>query len=390
MASAGDTRISSLGPPNLESLSMAPSSSETDIIASLRSIDASTFTSQSERRRAIQEAQTLISRLETPFETSTRLNVGYPATLASIQTALDLRLFHSWLVKHDGKPCSAEQLQHLVPQCDPSLFLRLLRHLVSSNVIWQHNKDSTTTLYEMTPFIRGQVDNDLASQLECTFLWAMSMMMSLPEFFKKTEYNDPQKAAIDPVKSYTGGLSIWEYLKANEGWSNVFGRLMRASSASRGDITELIQDQKIGGDEENSALIVDIGGSHGRDLISFREGFKTVPGRLVLQDLPHVISAAPNLDEWNIEKMPYDFFTPQPVIGAKAYLLHNIIHDWPDNRAEQILRTVATAMDPVKSRLFIIDSVIQEGHPLLNETGMDWLMMIYGNGMESKYCGNAT
>lgn len=363
---------------------MTSAVSGTDAIANLHSIDASCFTSDLQRRQAIQEAQALISRLETPYETSARLNVSYSATLVCLKTALDLKLFQAWLSKNDGSPCTANELRELVPQCDGVLFARILRHLVSSNIIWEHNNDSGELLHVMTPFIRGQVENDYASQLECVFLWAAPMMMSLPEFFKKIDYANPQKASLDPVKEYTGGLSIWEYLGANEGWKDIFGRLMRATSTVRGDVMEFLQGQQLDCQSKESVLLVDIGGNQGHDLMKFHQTFEEARGRLILQDLPQVIGSIPTLDEWRIEKMSYDFFTPQPIMGAKAYLLHNIIHDWPDDKAQQILEIVAAAMDKNDSRLLIVEKVIRDTNPMMNETGMDWLMMIYGNGMESE------
>lgn len=102
--------------------------SAADLVATLRSINDSSFSSV-EQQQIIQEADALVSRLETPFEMSCRLNVSYPATLACVQIALDLKLFESWLAEKDGKPCSAKELQELVPQCDRILFIRLLRRL---------------------------------------------------------------------------------------------------------------------------------------------------------------------------------------------------------------------------------------------------------------------
>ena len=51
-----------------------------------------------------------------------------------------------------------------------------------------------------------------------------------------------------------------------------------------------------------------------------------------------------------------DFFDAVPR-GADAYLLRRILHDWPDDRATQILRRVHQAMTP-EARLVIVDAVI--------------------------------
>lgn len=67
----------------------------------------------------------------------------------------------------------------------------------------------------------------------------------------------------------------------------------------------------------DAALIVDIGGSIGHDLDEFRRKYPDAKGRLILQDLPLVISQIVKLDE-RIERMPYDFYDEQPVKGKRA------------------------------------------------------------------------
>lgn len=60
-------------------------------------------------------------------------------------------------------------------------------------------------------------------------------------------------------------------------------------------------------------LYVNIGGGIGHQCAQFRERYPDVPGRVVLQDLPHSIAAA--LPTPGVENMAHDFFEPQPVEG---------------------------------------------------------------------------
>jgi demethylsterigmatocystin 6-O-methyltransferase len=53
------------------------------------------------------------------------------------------------------------------------------------------------------------------------------------------------------------------------------------------------------------------------------------------------------------------------MIGADIYLLHNILHDWPDSKCLLILQNIATAMSR-NSRLLIMEYVVPE-------TGFHWL-----------------
>ncbi|EGU73193.1 hypothetical protein FOXB_16297, partial [Fusarium oxysporum f. sp. conglutinans Fo5176] len=72
---------------------------------------------------------------------------------------------------------------------------------------------------------------------------------------------------------------------------------------------------------------------------------------------------------------PHDFFTPQPVRGARAYFMHNILHDWEDNKASRILKHIADAMEPGYSKLLIHESIMNSIKPLARVTTSDITMM---------------
>ncbi|KAK7976199.1 hypothetical protein PG989_014662 [Apiospora arundinis] len=55
-----------------------------------------------------------------------------------------------------------------------------------------------------------------------------------------------------------------------------------------------------------------------------------VHGQLVLQELPEVIAAATAKGvgaDGRIKLQTHDFFTPQPVKGARVYFMRTILHD---------------------------------------------------------------
>lgn len=76
--------------------------------------------------------------------------------------------------------------------------------------------------------------------------------------------------------------------------------------------------------EPDAALLVDVGGGKGHDLVTFKKTYGDLPGRLVLQDLSGAIQQAGSLPE-GIESAVHDFFTPQPVKGTYFSLDHMII-----------------------------------------------------------------
>ena len=75
---------------------------------------------------------------------------------------------------------------------------------------------------------------------------------------------------------------------------------------------EVVCDGDRGTDD---VLLIDIGGNLGHDLMTFKNGFPDVTGRLILQDLPNVIATVSPETSGAIETMGYDFFTEQPVKG---------------------------------------------------------------------------
>jgi hypothetical protein len=53
-----------------------------------------------------------------------------------------------------------------------------------------------------------------------------------------------------------------------------------------------------------------------------------------------------------------DFFRSVPK-GGDVYILSNIIHDWDDEQASQILRTVRAAMTP-ETRMLLVEAVLPD------------------------------
>jgi hypothetical protein len=64
----------------------------------------------------------------------------------------------------------------------------------------------------------------------------------------------------------------------------------------------------------DSVLLVDVGGGKGHDAQALRAEFPSMRGRLIVQDLSHVIDEA-GCKPLGIEAMPYSFFDQQPVKG---------------------------------------------------------------------------
>ena len=107
-----------------------------------------------------------------------------------------------------------------------------------------------------------------------------------------------------------------------------------------------------------------MGGSTGHVSIALAESFPSL--RFVVQDLPDVVSNS--IKRLEVRQLPlsvttriqfqgHSLFDMQPVKGAAVYLLRQILHDWPDRKAVQILRSIVPALGP-RSKIFIADIVL--------------------------------
>lgn len=84
----------------------------------------------------------------------------------------------------------------------------------------------------------------------------------------------------------------------------------------------------------------------------------------------------------NIERIPYDFFTAQPVMHANVYFLANIFHNWSDKDSSIILANTVAAMKPGYSKLLISDHILPEQNCPFHSFGRDIAMMSLHGGVE--------
>lgn len=76
-----------------------------------------------------------------------------------------------------------------------------------------------------------------------------------------------------------------------------------------------VADEAAGWDARDNtrAVYVNIGGGVGHQCAQFKARYPHLPGRIVLQDLPHTVAHA--LPTPGVENMGHDFFEEQPIKG---------------------------------------------------------------------------
>jgi hypothetical protein len=107
--------------------------------------------------------------------------------------------------------------------------------------------------------------------------------------------------------------------------------------------------------------VVDVGGGVGRLLCAILKATPTARG--VLYDLPHALAEAPPVLRQHhvadrVELVDGSFFDSVPT-GGDVYVLKMILHDWPDDKAVEILQTVRSAAK-VGTKVLVIDCVIPD------------------------------
>jgi hypothetical protein len=133
------------------------------------------------------------------------------------------------------------------------------------------------------------------------------------------------EAAIEKV--IPGGF--WAYFQGRPEEAGVFADAM--VSKANGMIAALLPAF----DFSPYKVIADVGGGRGHVL---RAILDATPGaRGILFDLPHVLADVP--PSQRMEPCPGDFFKDR-LPQADAYILSEVLHDWSDERAVEILRAV--------------------------------------------------
>src|SRR5205085_1040184 len=152
------------------------------------------------------------------------------------------------------------------------------------------------------------------------------------------------------------GAPIFQYLGGDPDAAAILNDAMTSTSSI--DAAAVVQAY----DFSSLRTLVDVGGGHGLMLATVLKVNPHMRG--VLFDLPHTVDGATALlkregvaDRCRV--MAGDFFRSVPE-GGDAYMLKLVVHDWPDDRALQILENCHAVMRP-GHRLILVDYVLRPG-----------------------------
>lgn len=225
---------------------------------------------------------------------------------------------------------------------------------------WLHYSAQDQT-FSLSTFTKALCDPSLAATLTFHAHVVSPAAREFPNFLAATHYANPMEPQL-ALWRYTAGSELVPWFQKNSEAFISLHHVMRLRGNHSEKWTEfypwereIVNRLEPGG----GVAFVDIGGGVGQDSEALRlkapERFPA--GSIILQDLNEVMDRAEAAGE-SIVRASHDFFQPQPVIGAAVYFMHLVLHDWPDDKAGQILDNLRPAMKRGYSRLLINDIVL--------------------------------
>ncbi|TCO62043.1 methyltransferase [Actinocrispum wychmicini] len=234
----------------------------------------------------------------------------------------------------------------------PDVLLRLLRFLVAQGVVAE-SAPGRFALTDMGAYLR-------TDRVESLF--AVALLHAGPHHQRRWA------ALADKVRPATGEQSAPQPAPAaspGAGGGNPFNMPPEIAAVFQQAMTFFTRStaQAIvdGYDFAGVRAVFDVGGGHGTLLATLVEALPDISG--VVFDLPEVAEraaqqfAAQGVGE-RLTAVGGDFFQHVPA-GGDLYLLKNVLHDWDDEQATQILARCRQAMTP-GHRLLIAESVMPD------------------------------
>jgi C-methyltransferase len=244
----------------------------------------------------------------------------------------------------DGGPLPIEELATRVG-ADADALGRLLRALIGKG-IFRRRRDGR---YELNSLART-----LRSDAPISMTWAA-------QFYGSGEQRERWTLMVDAIRT---GRSVVPALRGQESFDYFAGQpeLAELFNQTMTSVSELTDGPVVAGYDFGAyPTIVDVGGGHGPLLAAILAGAPESRG--ILYDLSTVVASAPSvLHEHHVADRVRiaegSFFDNVPT-GGDAYILKNIVHDWPDEKAVQILRNVRAAAGP-EATVLLVELVIPD------------------------------
>jgi len=258
------------------------------------------------------------------------------------------------------RPQSTEALAKATSTHQQALH-RVLRLLASVGIFewkdgaWHHNDASR--------YLRSDHPESLRDYVS---------MLGLPAFWSAFEDLEHSLRTGECAFTKRHPEGVFEYLAKHPEERRQFDSAM--TSKSHRDIAAILPVY----DFSQFATIADIAGGRGHLLRAILKGSPNTKG--ILFDQPQVVAEVAPENGEKLTVIGGNFFA-DAMPQADAYLLMNIIHDWPDAESIRILSAIRRAM-PAHARVLLIETVVPHtpGPHLSKE--IDIIMLAIPGGME--------
>ncbi|KXT07157.1 hypothetical protein AC578_2495 [Pseudocercospora eumusae] len=298
--------------------------------------------------------------------------------LVAIKIGLDVGLFEH-LSKQDDKSVEVEDLASATG-VEPRLLRRILRVLANTNNVIE----SSPGYFRANDACRHWTDPNVRATGEFHFEHTFQVILTLPTYLKENGYREPTDPTRTPWNiSKNTSLPFFDWLDSpgNETSRSNFDKSMTVGTMSHFWFEKTVSASQVLGsvDDPEAPLYVDIGGGLGEHACKLHAAHPDLVGKLIVQDLPQSIhkSKQRKLPE-KISLMEYNFFTPQPIQGAKNYYLRRVLHDWPDKEAIRILQNQRMALRRDYSRILLNEKVVPDQGASPADVVSDIIGMVVG------------
>ncbi|TVY92319.1 O-methyltransferase [Lachnellula willkommii] len=328
------------------------------------------------QRQLLKEADRLRILLETPMDVLTK-QWEMSQCIAAMNLLVELDVLEA--IPKQGSISSKDLAQ--IVKVDESAIARALKLIVifgicvepapnvfalnanasvflkgAAREFFQFMIDQTEPFYKLPEYFRTHKQEDLYDLNKSPYAWAVGM---------------EGKSYYDAISSDPRKLHNFDFTMAtSEPVTPILGMFPWASTKEQVEA------------DISRPFVVDIGGGRGQLLKAIqRESPNGFGAKMILQDRPDVLASLTAEDIPGIEKMSYDFFTPQPVKNAHFYVMRRILHDFYIPVCKEMVKNIASAMGPT-SRFVIADMIMPEKVEIGTEVTPYWLdfnlMMLNG------------
>jgi hypothetical protein len=232
---------------------------------------------------------------------------------------------------------------------DPDTLQRILRALASDGVFAEDEP--------------GVFRNTEASELLGRDGWPEFAHLFGSVFYEATSTIDPHSREETFTRRFPA--DFWSWLEARPNERAAFDAAMAGGKGRHAD-------RLAGLDWRANETVVDVGGGNGELLRELLERRPELRG--IVFDLPETARDESTFGD-RMEFVAGSFFEAVP--AGDSYILSAILHDWSDDRADEILRTVRRAASPA-ARLLVIESVVADGNEPQGSKWLDLLMLVLG------------